>query len=337
MHLIALVESEEHVCCRFRLTAFRRLLAQAGHTLRCLPLPRHWWQCWPWRQELRGATVVLQRRLLPRWQLAWMRALVRHLLYDIDDAVFLRDSYSAKGLHHAGRLRRFAATVRAADGVIAGNEFLKDQAARWLSPERITIIPTCVEVARHPLANHQRTSGSQLVWIGSSSTLQGLERVQPLLEQIGVACPGTTLKLVCDRFLELKHLPIERCVWSEAIEGAALASADVGISWIPDDLWSRGKCGLKVLQYMAAGLPVVANPVGVHPGMIEHGETGFLAETPAQWVTAIRTLSANPALRRQMGARARRAVEQRYSVEAGGQRWVEVLHHLEQSGRRATA
>src|SRR5262249_27988140 len=105
---------------------------------------------------------------------------------------------------------------------------------------------------------------------------------------------------------------------------------------IPDDLWSRGKCGLKVLQYAAAGLPVVANPVGVHPEMIRHGETGFLASTPAQWIAAVRRLADDPALRVRMGRAARRHFESRYSIAAGAAAWLEVLARLEPSIRKAS-
>ena len=107
-----------------------------------------------------------------------------------------------------------------------------------------------------------------------------------------------------------------------------MAAADVGISWVPDDLWSRGKCGLKVLQYMAAGLPVVANPVGVQADLVRHGETGFLARTPAEWVEALRRLGADPELRCRLGAAGRRRVEAEFSVEAGAARWLTLLHGL---------
>src|SRR5207244_2721992 len=112
---------------------------------------------------------------------------------------------------------------------------------------------------------------------GSSSTLQGLERTGGLWNEIGRRCPGVVLKLICDKGLSLTHLPVELCSWSETTEATALAAADIGVSWLPDDAWSKGKCGLKVLQYMAAGLPVVANAVGVQTTLIRHGETGFLA------------------------------------------------------------
>ncbi len=170
--------------------------------------------------------------------------------------------------------------------------------------------------------------GCLLVWVGSSSTLQGLERFAPTLSAIGRAVPGTRLKLVCDRFAEFPGLPVEQCVWSEATEAEEIAASDVGIGWVPDDPWSRGKCGLKVLQYQAAGLPVVANAVGVQADFVRDGETGFQATTTEEWVNAIRALAQDPALRQRLGAAGLRQVEARYSVEVGGRLWVEALARL---------
>jgi glycosyltransferase involved in cell wall biosynthesis len=337
VRLTALVESPEHVCCRYRVTAFRPALERAGHSLELCPHPRSWWSRLRPGRELRHADAVLvQRRLLPAWQLFLLRRAVPLLLFDLDDAVFLRDSYSAKGLHDSGRRRRFAAVCRAADAVIAGNDFLACEAACWTRPERLHVIPTCVDPKRYPPAEHPRAgAGVRLVWVGSSSTLQGLERVRPLLEELGKAVPGLGLKLICDRFLQLRHLPVLACPWSEEGEAAEIAAADVGISWVPDDLWSRGKCGLKVLQYMAAGLPVVANPVGVQAEMVRPGVTGFLAETRREWVEAVGRLAVDPELRRRLGQAGRRLVEQEYSVVAGARYWLRLLDGLQRRRQAA--
>ena len=104
--------------------------------------------------------------------------------------------------------------------------------------------------------------------------------------------------------------------WSEATEASDLASGDVGVTWVPDDLWSRGKCGLKVLQYQAAGLPVLANPVGVHEQMIVPGVSGWLPRTTGQWIDAVQSLSNDPSLRRRIGRAARESVEANYSIQA---------------------
>jgi glycosyltransferase involved in cell wall biosynthesis len=333
VRLTALVESPAHVCCRYRLAAFRPWLERAGHRLELLPRPRTVWSWLRLGGQLGTADVVIfQRRLPARWQLALLRRASRRLVFDFDDAVFLRDSYAARGLASGWRLRRFTAVVRAADWVIAGNAFLANRAATLSDPRRVRVIPTCVDPARYPLAEHTRAAaGVQLVWVGSSSTLQGLRQVEPLLEDLGRAQPGLRLKLICDQFFELRHLPVIPCRWTEPGEAAALAGADVGISWVPGDQWSRGKCGLKVLQYMAAGLPVVANPVGVQADLVVHGETGLLAKTPQQWTEAVTQLAADPILRRRMGRAGRRRVEQEFGVAVGAAAWVDLLGRVRES------
>ena len=154
--------------------------------------------------------------------------------------------------------------------------------------------------------------------------------------KLGRGIPGLRLKLICDRFFKLEHLPVLPCLWSEAREGVELAAADIGISWVPDDPWSRGKCALKVLQYQAAGLPVVANPVGVQATIVRPGETGLLATTADEWVAAVRQLAANAGLRQRLGAAGRRHVEAEHGIEAGGRRWLAALARLEPARLRRT-
>jgi glycosyltransferase involved in cell wall biosynthesis len=327
MHLTALVKSPDHVCCRYRLTAFRPFLEGAGYQLHLRPWPRTWLSRLLLRREIGPADlVILQRKLLPSWQLRLLRRVVGLLLFDFDDAVFLRDSYAPRGCYSAARARSFASLVRSVDAVIAGNDFLRDHATLWTPGDRVHVIRTCIGVSKYPLAQHGRSGNQvQLVWIGSSSTLRGLERIQPLLESLGRRWPGLKLKIICDRFLQLRHLPVLCCPWSQESEAAEVAAADIGISWLPRDLWSRGKCSLKVLQYMAAGLPVVANPVGVQAQLVRHGETGFLVETPEQWAEAVGRLARDPDLRRRLGLAGRRRVEREFSVSVGAGRWLEVL------------
>ncbi len=121
--------------------------------------------------------------------------------------------------------------------------------------------------------------------------------------------------------------------WSAATEAAEIADADIGISWLPDDPWSLGKCGLKVLQYMAAGLPVVANPVGMNREMVIHGETGLLASTPAEWSRAIKTLGEDPALRARLGAAGREMVQRHYSVARWAPEFAALIDRLPQRDR----
>lgn len=337
MRLTALVQSLDHVCCRYRLAAYRSFLEKAGHRLEIVPCPRSvlgWWQLC--RDLTHTEAVIVQRKLLHAWQLYLLRQNARFLIFDFDDAVFLRDSYAVKGLHDRRRRRRFAAMIQAADAVSAGNDFLRERACVWTSDARVDVIPTCVDHELYPPAEHCRAgAGVELVWIGSSSTLRGLEIIQPLLEHIGRSCPGVCLKMICDRFLSLRHLPVRESFWSEAGETFDLAAGDIGISWVPADDWSRGKCGLKVLQYLAAGLPVVANPVGIQSTLVRPGVTGFLAETQEQWLEAIDRLARDPGLRRRMGQAGRRLVEVEYSVQKGAQQWLNLLEKVQNERRGA--
>lgn len=330
MHLTALVKSPEHVCCRYRLAAFGPFLERAGYSLDLRPWPRQWLSRLLLRREL-GHTdiVVLQRKLLPAWQLALLRRAARFLVFDFDDAVFLRSSYAARGSYSASRARGFAAAVRAADAVVAGNPFLQSQASLWADPQKIHLVRTCLDPRRYPLAEHTRTGGDvRLGWIGSSSTLRSLETARPLLEGLGRRLPGLSLKIICDRFLELSHVRVLRRRWAQATEAEELADTDIGVSWLPEDLWSRGKCSLKLLQYMAAGLPVVANPVGMQAQLVRHGETGFLARTPAEWADAVGRLAADPDLRTRLGQAGRRRVEAEFNVSVGAKRLVHLLDNL---------
>ena len=213
----------------------------------------------------------------------------------------------------------------------AARHFARNPAAfDWLAPiyrnAEIDTRHSCVEPDWYRAAVHQRSGAAvRLAWIGQRAVLPSLACASEQLAAASRALPGLALWLICDTVPEGLPLSVVLRPWSSASEADDLAESDIGISWLVDDLWSPGKCGLKVLQYMAAGLPVVANPVGIHRRLIADGVTGFLAETPAEWARAITRLAADPSLRTQMGAAARQRVIDEYSVGKWGPRLTTVL------------
>ena len=330
MRITALVKSREHVCCRYRAAAFRAHLETLGHGVEIRPWSSPWFlqQLFPSFRHGIDA-LIIQRKLFPAWQLNLLRRRIRWLIYDFDDSIFLRSSYNPRGQDSPKRFSQFRHMMQTADVVIAGNEYLHTQATALTEPAKVHLIPTCLDVARYPLARHDPDSPRvKLAWIGSSSTIRGLERIREVLDRLGKRLPQLELKVICDRSLLLNHLPVAFCPWREATETAELADADIGISWLPDDGWSAGKCALKVLQYMAAGLPVVANPVGMQKKLVRPGETGFLVETPEEWEEAVHRLAQDADLRRRMGLAGRRLVEAEYQVSRGASAWERVLQSL---------
>ncbi|NUQ63515.1 MAG: glycosyltransferase family 4 protein [Pirellulales bacterium] len=330
MKALALVGGPDHVCYRYRIEAFAWALAERELMLQAATIsPNVWRRVGQFRRARHFDLVVLQRKLLPFWQLRMLRRASRCLIYDVDDAVYQRDSTSRKPAASWQRMIHYWATVYSADAVIAGNEFLRRRTMAYIAPDRLFTIPTCVEPKQYTLVTHRRTGGaSRLVWIGQRSTLPSLNLCSSHLAAAEKALPGLELRVICDAWPQLPAVRIVPCRWSAPTEAADLSEGDIGINWLPDDEWSRGKCGLKVLQYMAAGLPVVANPVGMNCEMVLHGRTGFLASTPSQWAEAIARLASDPGLRQRMGVCGRRLVEQRFSVDRWGSEFARVVRSV---------
>lgn len=326
MRVVALVESLDHVCVRYRTQAFVKPLATFGIFLEIQPIPRNFLDRCRLLWTLQDCNVVLLRKLLGIVEWKILRARAKWIGFELDDAVFLRDSYSAKGFHDEKRSARFRRIANESDAIIAGNNHLACASMEYGSRGIIEVIPTAVNMDLYGKDFGIKSNKNlSLVWIGSSSTLQGLERFRNTLERIGQIFPHIVLKLICDKFLKFNYLQTEEIPWSEENECREIATADIGISWIPDDPWSKGKCGLKVVQYMASGLPVIANSIGVHPEMIRHGHNGFLADTIDDWIDSIQYLHSSLSIRETMGDCSRQIAKTSYSTVNALDKWVKLF------------
>ncbi len=326
MRVVVLTDRPDHVCYRYRFRQYVPFLRQAGVTLTPVPWPLRSASRWFWCTRLPDAEVcVIQRRLLDPLSLRVLRVRYPRLIYDFDDAVLYRDSHDPKGPLSLRRAARFRRTVRTVDLVIAGNRYLGGLAVSF-GARAVRVIPTSIDTARYIFpSRRERTGRVRCVWIGSASTLPYLEVLGPVLRQLQRQFPELVVRVVCDRFPDWPGIRLERVAWTEAAEARLLAEADIGLAPLPRDPWTAGKCGLKVLQYMAAGLPVVASRTGVHPELVAHGVTGFLVETKGDWVAALRTLIEDAAMRHAMGEHARARVATLYDVRRWAGKLVEAL------------
>lgn len=247
----------------------------------------------------------------------------KRIVVDYDDAIF--HMYDAHRVPAIRRLlgRKLVPLLSSADTVICGNAYIQAYAGRYCP--RTPIIPTVVDTNVFAPSPGARPDGPVVIgWIGSPSTWGFVEPhlpwLLPLLER-----HDATLRVV-GAGPRAKGLPrVEAVEWTEATEVAHLQAMDIGIMPVVDDAWARGKCGYKLIQYMACGLPVIGAPVGVNSEIVADGENGFLAQTPDQWQAALVRLIGDADLRRDMGIRGRARAVERYSLAAHAPRLLEVL------------
>ena len=235
------------------------------------------------------------------------------VIYDFDDAIFL--------LHTSEANRRFgwlkfpgktAAICRLSSHVVVGNSFLADY-ARPYNP-RVTVISPSVDTDVYRLARKNDSRSRVVVgWTGSSTSQTHLEMFAPVLQKF-VERRDVEIRVISDREPRLPGVPYVWRRWSAETETADLGDIDIGLMPMPDDQWSRGKCSMKALQYMALGIPPLCSAIGANCEVIEHGKNGFLATTPEDWVHCFEALADDPALRIRMGEQARKTVEDRYSM-----------------------
>ncbi len=231
-------------------------------------------------------------------------------IVESDDAVFHRYDLQRRSLGRLCLGRKIDVVMAHAAMVIAGNDYLAER-ARSAGARRVTIVPSVVDLVRYP----RRPTGSgafTIGWIGSPTTANYLKQISSVLRSQRER--GARLVAI-GAGSSAGDLGFEYRRWAEATEAADIAAFDVGIMPLSDGPWERGKCGYKIIQYMASARPVVASPVGANRSIVDHGVTGFLAETDAEWAAALSALAASPDLRRRMGEAGRRVVAERYCLD----------------------
>jgi len=222
--------------------------------------------------------------------------------------------------------KRFISTAKTVDRVIAGNGYLADLFRQ--QGAEATILPTVVDPNRYQRKAHAATASPALVWIGSSSTLVYLRGLGPMLTAAAALVPGLQLIVIADKPWLDCPIPAEHRPWAADTEAASLIAGDIGIAPTPTDRWTLGKCGFKIVQYMAAGLPVIADPVGANAEIIRDNQTGLLPPTAGDWPGAIAKLAADAQLRQTFGQAGRARVEAEYSINKAADFWADLLKSI---------
>jgi hypothetical protein len=283
-------------------------------------------------QMNRYDVVWTEKELLPwlpsSFELGMLSRSTR-LVVDYDDALFHRydqhRSQVVRGLLGA----KIDAVMRRADLVLAGNYYLAERArkagSRW-----VEWLPTVVDLDRYetPTGTSGETHRSVTIgWMGSPATASYLGAVAAPLAELSAS---GRVKCVAIGALQdqVFGTPFTSCPWEEHGEAEALRGFDIGIMPLPDAPWEQGKCGYKLIQYMASGLPVVASPVGANVSIVQPGRNGLLATTEHEWFESLSRLVADGPLRKAMGRQGRAMVEKSYSLQVQAPRLEALLTRL---------
>jgi len=266
---------------------------------------------------------------LPAWVEHWLGLYKVPYVIDYDDAVFHRYDMHQLGLVKLILGRKIDKVMERAELVITGNEYLA-QRARMAGARKVEIVPTVIDLEKYPLAPAPDNEVFTIGWIGSPVTARYLSLVNDALQKV---CEGGSVRVVLigSGQISLPGIPVEYVPWSEDTEVAEMQRFDVGIMPLPDEPWERGKCGFKLIQYMACGRPVVGSPVGVNKDIIKQGLNGIQARTSEEWVRALSVLKKDKQLRIKMGTAGRKMVEEKYCLQVNAPRLSNLLYSATQT------
>lgn len=272
----------------------------------------------------RADAVLIHREIVPRGNRRAVRALRRRglpIAYDLDDAIWLspRD-YVGTGEMSRRRMTRVKDPtevddlIRAADLVLAGNGTIAAHARGLGSVARVQPTPVDTDVFR-PRERPARPR-PLLGWIGSPTAAYCVREIVPALARAAREEPFDLLLVGAGEAIAVPGVEVTNRDWALATEPADFAALDVGLYPLPDNEWTRGKCGMKALQYMASGVPAVVSPVGVNREMVVDGGTGLFATTEEEWVAALVRYLREPETRAAHAAAGRERVVARWSLDA---------------------
>lgn len=272
--------------------------------------------------------VIVEKELFP-----FCPAVAEWLLYamgvpyivDYDDALFHRYDCHARALVRTVLGRKIDRVMRYSKVVVAGNEYLAERARR-AGAQKIEIIPTVVDMERYKPHYQEVDKVPVIGWIGTPKTTRYLKPLWPVFEALQKEMP-VRFVAVGGRAEDLIGSPIEAWPWSEMTEVDSIHKFDIGIMPLEDSPWEKGKCGYKLIQYMACGVPVVASPVGVNCNIIDPGVNGFLANSPVEWNAILHELLLKGfSARRAIGLAGHKRANEQYSLQSQAPRLLSVIH-----------
>ena len=326
--LLIITNNPERASFRQRIGVYLGRLKESGIDCRVEKLPRGFFQrlkLFRLAGEFDG--VFVHKKRFNFFDSLWLRKYSSKVIYDFDDALYASEPTGKRfrvkkpGAPYTKRcLKRI---IQAADHVIAGNDTLAIYAGSLA--KTMTVLPTPVVVPETLPEKKAEEDGPVIGWIGTGRNLVYLDGIRDVIRAVAHRYPQVRWRVISSEPFCLDGVPIQNVRWEASTADRALSEFDIGLMPLTDDPWSRGKCSFKVLQYMAAGIPTIASPVGMNTELIRDGVTGCLAGESEEWIIALTALIDNSALRARLGKNGYRFVKERFTLDVCWQKMKGVL------------
>ena len=327
MKILFLIQGTDVAASRYRVLQYLPYLKEHGVQTTVSPFPKGFLKKLSIFKSARNFDILFIQR--KRFSIPWLKYIrknAKKIVYDFDDSVMNRNS-KAINPESKIRVRMFKNMINISDHVIAGNEYLKDNTLPYT--KNITIIPSPIDMTSYTQKEYSENNDTlTLGWIGATGSIHYMEKMKPIFEALGKKHDNLRLRIVCDVFFDCKNITVDKKNWSEKDEVEDIKSFDIGLMPLMDDPWSHGKCGLKILQCLAVGVPVVCSPVGINKEIVEDGVHGLLARTPEEWIEKIEILINDHKLRERMGIEGRKKVIEHYSLDTNAPRMLKIFQQL---------
>ncbi len=263
--------------------------------------------------------IFLQREFAPLGPpvFEWIasKLLKYKIIYDFDDAIWIPNTSSENKIVSVLKATwKVKYICRWAYKVVGGNEYLCEYAQNYNA--KVFKVPTCVDTTNNhnKLKIHTRQK-PVIGWTGSHSTLKYLDEIVPVLMELRKKFDFSFL-IIADKDPSFSGIEYEFIKWNKESEINDLLKIDIGVMPLTMDSWSEGKCGFKIIQYLALGIPAVVSPVGVNKEIIEQGKNGFLCSSAQEWYNAFAALIQQDELRAKMGSAGKEKIGLHYSIHA---------------------
>lgn len=258
------------------------------------------------------------------------RIMRRPIVFDFDDPVFV--SYVSPTYGKIGSYLKMPQktgwVAKISSHIIVCTHFSKAYAERY-NP-KVSVIPTVVDAEKFVPKARQNPGELVIGWIGSFSSAYHLKTLTGVFEKLGEKYQFV-LKIVglgCDFPLKSPNVKVLNLEWDKEREVSDYQSLNIGLYPLFRDSWSEGKMGLKVIAYMAVGIPCVCSPIGDHVRFLKDGENGMLASTEEEWIEKLSRLIEDEKLRHYLGKAARKTVEEWYCLQRQAPRLLEILNSV---------